>query len=344
MRKNKEITIAGAGLSGLTAAINLVRAGYEVKIYEKNDFIGQQKEETVQLLPNWFAKQDVLKELEDCGIKLNWLNKIEEIAIHLGSNRQVVFYSKKIPTGYTVLRGGDNSLEIYLAKQAETEGVEVMLGRECPGQPDIVATGVGKILTVGYARVYEGDFQANKTSVFFNSQHTPSVGYGYLFPHNNKKATFKISKQAGEAADIKKALKDIQKQHLSQELKEENFLYDFGTKRSFDIPETAIKEKSLITGEAAGFQDELFRFGMRYAVISGYLAAQAIIRDLDYDALWKERFLNEFKKIAKTRKIFCCFKKGKFGFLPKGLKLRMEIRMFKKLYLSSMFNLFLRLF
>jgi len=40
MEKHKEIIIAGAGLSGLVSAINLVNAGFRVKIYEKNDFIG----------------------------------------------------------------------------------------------------------------------------------------------------------------------------------------------------------------------------------------------------------------------------------------------------------------
>jgi len=34
---NKEIKIAGAGLSGLTAGINLLESGYKVTIYEKGN-------------------------------------------------------------------------------------------------------------------------------------------------------------------------------------------------------------------------------------------------------------------------------------------------------------------
>jgi len=35
------------------------------------------------------------------------------------------------------------------------------------------------------------------------------------------------------------------------------------------------KGRLLYTGEAAGFQDALFGFGLRYAMLSGHLAARA---------------------------------------------------------------------
>jgi len=343
MNRNKEITVAGAGLSGLTAAINLAQAGYQVRVFEKKNFIGQQEKETVQLLPNWFNKKDVVGELEECGVKINWLNKLEEVEIYLGNKRKISFKGKKAPVGYTVLRGGENSLEKDLAKQAKKNGVEIILGQEFDGGPDIIATGSGKILTTGLARIYKGNFEPNKAKIFFAPEYTPSVGYGYLFPHNQELATFKISERIGEKIDIRENLAKIQKEYLPEDLKEENFLYEFGTKRNFEILKTAIKERSLLVGESAGFQDELFRFGMRYAVISGYLAAKAIIEDLSYDKLWKQRFLKEFKRTAKVKKIFCLFKKSKFGLIPKGLAAQIRINLFKKIWLSPLFDLALKI-
>lgn len=37
----KSVKILGAGISGLTAAINLAKAGYDVKVFEKNSDAGK---------------------------------------------------------------------------------------------------------------------------------------------------------------------------------------------------------------------------------------------------------------------------------------------------------------
>jgi flavin-dependent dehydrogenase len=48
----------------------------------------------------------------------------------------------------------------------------------------------------------------------------------------------------------------------------------------------------LLAGEAAGFQDALWGFGLRYAMLSGHFAARALLSGQlsDYDALWRARF------------------------------------------------------
>jgi heterodisulfide reductase subunit A-like polyferredoxin len=66
----KAIKIAGAGVAGLTAAINLAKTGYEVEVHEKFPNVGGHYKENPQLLPNWFTKEDVIEELERCGTKL----------------------------------------------------------------------------------------------------------------------------------------------------------------------------------------------------------------------------------------------------------------------------------
>ena len=44
-----------------------------------------------------------------------------------------------------------------------------------------------------------------------------------------------------------------------------------------------------MVGEAAGFQDLRFGFGIRNALVSGILAARSIIENQSYDALWRAR-------------------------------------------------------
>jgi flavin-dependent dehydrogenase len=65
----------------------------------------------------------------------------------------------------------------------------------------------------------------------------------------------------------------------------------FGGFGNFMLPATATQGQLLFAGEAAGFQDRLWGFGMRYALLSGHLAARAIISQNvgSYEHLWRER-------------------------------------------------------
>ena len=68
----KEIKIVGAGLSGLTAAINLAKAGYKVKIFEKNDIVGKRFHSDYQGIENWVYNQDTIEHLKNLNIELNF--------------------------------------------------------------------------------------------------------------------------------------------------------------------------------------------------------------------------------------------------------------------------------
>jgi len=345
MGAKHKIKILGAGVSGLTCAINLAKQGFEVEIYEKCSRIGEHYKENPQMLPNWFTKQDVIEEMKECGIKVNWKNRINQVEIYL-KNQRVVIYGKDRAVGYTVLRGGERSFERDLEEQARAVGVKIITDFKGDIRADVIATGVSKILTVGYGQVFKGSFDAEKVKVVFNLEWCPSVGYCYFFPHDRNTVTIKTSKTLKDKeVDVKKNLEEFKAEYLGEQIKQENFLYDFGTKRSFYIPKTAkTKNGALILGEAAGFQDELFRFGMRYAVISGFLAARSIIDDLNYDKLWKTRFMREFKRTARVQRIFTEFKRKGMSSIPDNLNIHIEIERFKKIWLSPAFYLGISLF
>ncbi len=65
----------------------------------------------------------------------------------------------------------------------------------------------------------------------------------------------------------------------------------FGGFGNLYIEGGARRANLLYAGEAAGFQDALFGFGMRYALLSGHLAARAWMdgRPERYDWLWRGR-------------------------------------------------------
>ena len=62
------IRIAGAGLSGLSAAIGLARQGHQVDVFEKNADSGESRRGHWDAIENWTTQEDVLElvRLQDC--------------------------------------------------------------------------------------------------------------------------------------------------------------------------------------------------------------------------------------------------------------------------------------
>jgi flavin-dependent dehydrogenase len=73
----------------------------------------------------------------------------------------------------------------------------------------------------------------------------------------------------------------------------------FGSFGNFFLRNTQIDQGKYYVGEAGGFQDCLWGFGMRYAMASGFLAAQSLADGTDYDRLWKK----EFRRMLETSMI-----------------------------------------
>lgn len=300
----KEIKIIGAGLSGITAAINLALKGFKVEVYEKNPEVGIQIKENTQMLPNWFAKEsDIIQELERCSIKIHPVAPIHVIHLFAGGKKINSFKSSK-PFGYTVMRGGSNSFEMGLKKEAEKLGVIFHMNWHRKIKADIIATGHKKIDAVVYGRVYEGKFNPTEVYVFIDFEHFQG-GYAYLYPHNRKHASLVVGKLANHEINLKESMEKLIGCYKNiLDTFNLSLLYDFGGFAGFEIPKTAIKNNSLYVGEAAGFQDPLFGFGMKYAIKSGYFAAVSITEKRNYDGLWKKSFLGEMKKLLLLRDLF----------------------------------------
>ena len=61
------------------------------------------------------------------------------------------------------------------------------------------------------------------------------------------------------------------------------------------------KEDRLYVGEAAGLQDLLWGFGIRYALRSGYLAAKSLIEDRDYAQMARQTFAHSLQASVVNR-------------------------------------------
>src|SRR5262249_6303648 len=86
---------------------------------------------------------------------------------------------------------------------------------------------------------------------------------------------------------------------------------------NFSLPGSARHGDLLGVGEAAGFQDAAWGFGMRYAVISGHLAAKAIMSDTPcvYDQMWRKRLAGIMRASLVNRFVFSLLGKQGYHFM-----------------------------
>lgn len=105
----KEIQIVGAGLSGLTAGINLAKAGYKVKIFEKNDVVGKRFHGDYQGIENWIYSKDALEHIQDLGVKTNFPNYPVKAVKIISSSGKVSNIESKNPLFYLVRRGTEEN-------------------------------------------------------------------------------------------------------------------------------------------------------------------------------------------------------------------------------------------
>lgn len=292
-----EIKILGAGLSGLTAAINLAKAGKNVRVFEKRKAVGE------QIFPNFQSlKMEKNTPLQDyfagLGLEPRNFGHIELSKAHfLTRTRSIHLTCKR--KGSCVLRGGGNSLEYALFLQAKKFDMKFEFGSKIAERDArIVACGPRKVSGAAFGAIYKKNGLGDKEFLaMFDDRYSPKGLYVYALP------TFDGGMEIVNCA-IQPHVSSV-KRLLFRALKERRELRElvdgqkptrtFGGFAYVNMPHSAVRDGRLYIGEAAGFQDPFAGFGMNYALLSGKLAADSIINSLDYNELWKKGLMPKLK-------------------------------------------------
>jgi flavin-dependent dehydrogenase len=286
MSDTEPIRIAGAGPSGLAAAIALARAGRPVEVHETRADVGTRFIGDLQIIEGSSEREPVPEFLERIGIERNFYFRPATAATfydHRGVSRTI---ASDHPYGYFIRRGPeDASLDRGLLEQARRHGARVIFNsRLDPAKADIVAT--GPATPDGLAREMTW-FTADpeRIDVYFNHHLSPG-GYSYLFILDGR-ATFGCA----IVADFRRideyfdhSLAAAKRMHPFEIPEETRTAYSY---MNFHLKRAATQNGSRFVGEAAGFQDYLFGLGIRYALTSGWLAARSIVEQRSFDELWK---------------------------------------------------------
>ena len=277
------IRIAGAGPSGLAAAITLARAGRTVEVHEAKPDVGRRFIGDLQIIEGASETESVPAFLDRIGIERNFYFRPATAATfydHRGVSRAI---RSKEPFGYFIRRGAeDTTLDRGLLAQARALGVNVIFNSRLTSA-DIFAT--GPAAPDGLAREMTWKTSdPERVEVFFDHKLAPG-GYSYMFILDGI-ATFGCA----IVADFKRideffehSLAAAQRLHSFDIPAETRTGYSY---MNFHLKQQATEGSALYVGEAAGFQDYLFGLGIRYALTSGHLAATAILENRNFDELW----------------------------------------------------------
>lgn len=327
MKDNKVVTIVGAGPGGLTAAINLAKAGYETVVYEQNKDVGLRFNGDFQGLENWSDNEDTLDFLHHINLEVNFLCHpyFGEDGTFYGPNLQSVKVKTSRPLFYLIERGSNESadggsLDQGLKKQAEEAGVNILWGQKLLSTENgytIAGTGPKAADAIAKGIVFKTS-QRNLFIGFVNNKIAPKA-YAYLLV-NNGKATF--------ATCMFEDFKN-EKLYYERSLRVLHSVIDIdiiepkewgGFVNFFNETVTSKDKRILYVGENAGFQDALWGFGIKYAMLSGYLAARSIIEKKNYDELCKAYLYPKLQTSLANRWLFAHLYNTGYTFILNKMK------------------------
>ncbi len=291
------LEIVGAGPAGLSAALTAAKAGRAVTVYERRAECGSRFHGDLQGLENWTTRADVLEELGEMGIAPTFDHAAIREGLFFDADGRERSVRSDRPAFYLVRRGpGPGTLDQSLKAQALEAGVGIRFletpdlspagGIRTPG-PDRC-----DVLAAGYV------FETDMSDVVFAalSERLAPRGYAYLLVSRGWGTMAScIFEDYANAREYRERAREFFERRAGLRMRSPRAFGGTGNIRSTPILRAG---RTLYAGEATGLQDALWGFGMRYAFLSGHMAARAFLsRAPD---LYEQSFSRRFTGFLRT--------------------------------------------
>ena len=301
--KNRTITIAGSGISGLVAALILKKNGYNPILYEKASRCGFNRHSDFEGLETWNLYSNPIEELKKIGIKITFNYKVfHSFNVNMVDKKSILIKSPN-PFFYILSRGDQpGDLDYELQSQVEKEDIKINFNQKIrKNQAHIIATGSKKANAFIRGITFDTDLE-DQVQLILGNEIAPK-GYGYLIVINGKATLAVAYKKVKKRTDgILKVLIDYSKKTFNMKIKNYKVFSSFG---SFNFKQTKVDESGRIyIGEAGGFQDYLFGFGIQYAVASASLATESIFKDKSFGSIYRDRIKAHMSVSSRNRKFY----------------------------------------
>lgn len=297
-----KIAIIGAGLAGLSCAFECERLGIYPDIYERDSTIGWIWPSVVFWPSAFYREQgDIVTYLrQSFNININPSGKVKSFTMK-SPNKEVRVNGD---LGYFLIRGKSvKAVEYQLLHKLNRTRIQYNMPanyKELSKQYDYVIVSSGRIKQAMKLGVWKpidnvlmiggvvlGDFNQNSSTIYFNTEYAGS-GYGRITPFSPSQAVVGLYIIGEKAKDEFNAERLFDKFLRYENLDNLEFIYKIkppifpvGKVKKFQVGNV------LLAGRAAGLTDRLIGVGAPEAIISGILAARAVIQGKDYKKLVK---------------------------------------------------------
>ena len=298
----RTIKILGAGIAGLTAAINLKKAGVDVEVHERKSYCGKSTCD-FQLLENWIFEEDALEVLQNLSIKTNFYAKSLHSLELTSPSLKTCLKKSSQPLMYLVKRGPmEDALDYALQKQAESINIPVIYKSKLTANDvNIIAIGRHNPNYVANGITFSFDHPDRVIALFDDRLSFKMYAYFIVDDHVGQIVSINPAQRKDHISRFNLTVKRFE-EILNQRIGPIN--HRFAGAGSLHVLNRANISGRYLIGEAAGFQDCLAGFGMMYAFKSGYHAAQSIINDEDYERRWQSDLLKTMRISQANRLLF----------------------------------------
>ena len=334
------IRIAGAGPSGLAAAITLARAGRPVELFERREDCGARFGGDLQGLESFSSDRSVLDELRDAGLEADFAHRGFTRGFQFNGNRADLHEFSQ-PAFYVVRRGTmADSIDQSLKRQALAAGVTLRFGESLdPAAADIIATGPRRRRPYAVCRGFVFKTDAPDLAVALLNDAAGLKGYSYLLVSNGEGclctslwSSFRRVHQC--LSEARRLLLDRWPVRVEEERPVGGWVHFSGRPHWRE-------GGALVVGEAAGLQDFLWAFGLRAALRSGVLAANSILAGDDFARAAAAQFEGFIKGGVVNRFLWEVGRHGRYRAPMAALRWRGAERLMRDFYRYNRLQQFL---
>ncbi len=291
-----EVIVVGAGLSGLTAAINCARAGHEVTVLERFKEVGglPRVHPAVDATP---MQPEALSRFIGVPLGYPQVQPTETVAMHLYG--KCYEFPGEAMMLYNVERGSrPTALDWQLYEVAKSEGVKFEFNHEFKTKDaawlppnSIIATGLYfepfSDMDIPYVQLYGFVARGLKDAPTRVAGYFDNYTRDYCYYANANGVTF------GLAFARKPVEESLKERWMEQLAAEENVVFSAWESHEGVAPVRRLNNPRLFWGDKilagtfAGMQDPFMLFGVHGALVSGKIAAMAVDNKAEAYKLFK---------------------------------------------------------